>query len=163
MEEFQNVLGFITAIRYLLLRHPLLLVPSPGLSSPSSDVSCSNLLEACPSDSRGFASFPCDFACSYIPVSDIPLFHGPKFCNNDTISNSVCFSSRPVRFPTTRSIARRGVYIGRFTRITPTAIVSVTSPFFLFTSSKWNSGLRGVSRASYDVYDGIVRVFAPGL
>jgi len=99
MEEFQNVLGFITAIRYLLLRHPLLLVPSPGLSSPSSDVSCSNLLEACPSDSRGFASFPCDFACSYIPVSDIPLFHGPKFCNNDTISNSVCFSSRPVRFP----------------------------------------------------------------
>jgi hypothetical protein len=104
-------------------------------------------------------------------ISRVLIFPFPTFlyfmARNFAITTPflIPFVSRRARFgfPTTRSIARRGVYIGRFTRITPTAIVSVTSPFFLFTSSKWNSGLRGVSRASYDVYDGIVRVFAPGL
>jgi hypothetical protein len=73
----------------------------PGLPSPSPDISCSNSPEACPSDSRGFASFPRDHvACCCIPVFDIPLLRGPKCCNNnDNTSNSVCFSPRPVRFP----------------------------------------------------------------
>jgi len=113
MEKSENLMKIITAIRYPLLRHPLLPVPSPGLPSPSPDVSCSNPLEACPSNVRGFASFPRDyFACYYMRVSDIPLFRGPKFCNNDLLP--IPFVSRRAQFgfPTTRSIARRGVYIG---------------------------------------------------
>jgi len=154
--EFENVLGFITAILYPLLRHHLPSVPSPGLSSPSPDVSCSNPLEVCPTDSRGFASFSRDyFTCCYIPISDIPLFRGPKFCNNDTTSNSVCFSPRPVQFPYHRS--RGAVFTSDVSREYRRLL-----SFRQFLHSLLRNGLRGASRASHDVYDGIVRVFASG-